>query len=304
VEVGETVSLRVATPAGPTEIVGVVLSRTPDRLVVRRRDGSVVDVETASITAGRVVPPGPARRIPVADLAAVAAAGWRAVETEPLGRWLLRASGGFTARANSALAVGDPGRPLPEAVAAVESWYAERALPPRLQLVGDDAELAGLLTARGWRAGGVDDVMTAEIAHVLRPLAGGPDDATIAGTPDAEWLAAYRAASGPLPAVAAEVLANHPAVAFVSVAGYGAVARVAVDGRWAGLFAVEVAPQLRRQGLGRTVSAAALRWATAQGARHAYLQVADGNDAARALYEGLGFAVHHHYTHWVASAGE
>jgi ribosomal protein S18 acetylase RimI-like enzyme len=309
VEVGETVSLRVATATGATEIVGVVLSRTAETLVVRRRDGRLADVPVASITASRVVPPGPARRISATDLELVAAAGWRALETAALGDWLLRASGGFTARANSALAVGDPGIPLDEAVSSVEKWYADRSLPARIQLVGDNPELAQILSNRNWIDGGVDDVLTAEIAHVLRPLGTGDGPPIrIDEIPDPEWLAAYRTSDGPLPAVATKVLSNHPAVAFLSArgtaAGCDAIARVAVDGRWAGLFAVEVAPRARRQGLARAISAAALRWATGNGARHAYLQVAAGNDAARALYERLGFAVHHHYTHWVASAGE
>jgi hypothetical protein len=34
--------------------------------------------------------------------------GWLALH-EPLGEWTLRAAGGFTGRANSCLAVGDPG---------------------------------------------------------------------------------------------------------------------------------------------------------------------------------------------------
>lgn len=300
---GETVSLRVATAAGPTEIVGVVVARTAETIAVRRRDGSTVEVAVMSVTAGRVVPPGPARRVGAAELEAIAAAGWRALETAPLGEWVRRAAGGFTARANSALAVGDPGMPVDTALDAVETWYSERSLPPRVQSIGGAVEEA--LAARGWRSDGGNDVMTAEIAHVLRPLgpSAGEPAIRIDGAPDEPWLAAYRAASGPLPAVAVEVLTNHPNVAFLSM-GTDAIARVVVDGRWAGLFAVEVAPGARRRGLGRAVSAAALRWAAGHGARHAYLQAAGGNDAARALYESLGFAIHHRYTHWVASPGE
>ena len=301
-DAGDTVSLRVRTANGVTEAVGVVLERSPDVLVLRRRDGSVTEIEVAAIEAGRVVPPGPARRIGVADLEAVAAAGWRALETAPLGQWLLRASGGFTARANSALAVGDPGRPLVDAVAAVESWYGERSLPARVQAVPGDVE--GALAARGWTHTGANEVMTAEIAHVLRPLTGmDQPEVRVDGTPDPAWLAGYRAATGPLPPVAERVLANHSRVAFLSIEA-DAIARVAVDGRWAGLFAVEVVPAARGRGLGRAISAAALRWAAAAGARHAYLQVAAGNEAAHGLYERLGFAVHHHYTHWVTSASE
>ena len=47
-----------------------------------------------------------------------AALHWQAPEQERLGDWLLRAAEGFTGRANSALPLGDPGSPLPEAVAA------------------------------------------------------------------------------------------------------------------------------------------------------------------------------------------
>jgi hypothetical protein len=52
-----------------------------------------------------------------------AAQHWQAPETQRLGEWLLRAAQGFTGRANSALPLGDPGMPLPEAVAAVTDWY-------------------------------------------------------------------------------------------------------------------------------------------------------------------------------------
>lgn len=303
---GDTVSLRVATPAGPTEIVGVVVERTAEVLVVRRRDGRTEAVPAASVTAGRVVPPGVARRITPAALEAIAADGWRALEVEALGGWTLRAAGGFTARANSALALGDPDRPLGDALTAVERWYGERSLPPRVQLVegGSPAGLADLLRERDWRAGEPDEVMTAEIAHVLR--AAPPSSAAAAVrvdlAPDAGWLASYRTDSRPLPAAAPEVLANHPAVGFVSVRAAElclAIARVAVDGRWAGLFGVEVDPAHRGRGLGAAVSLAGLQWAAANGGRHCYVQVASGNEAGRGLYGRLGFIPHHDYAHWM-----
>jgi hypothetical protein len=70
----------------------------------------------------------------VEDLERAAALHWQAPETEPLGEWRLRAAAGFTGRANSALPVGDPGLPLPEAVAAVEDWYRRRDLRPMIVL--------------------------------------------------------------------------------------------------------------------------------------------------------------------------
>lgn len=63
------------------------------------------------------------------DLERVAAAHWRGTEEEWLGDWLLRAAGGFTGRANSALPLGGPGMPLDDALAVVTRWYRERGLP-------------------------------------------------------------------------------------------------------------------------------------------------------------------------------
>src|SRR6266705_4661080 len=67
--------------------------------------------------------------VSIGELEAVAARGWRAPEEAPLGGWLLRAAEGFTGRANSALAVGDPGMPLAAATAKVSDWYRARGLP-------------------------------------------------------------------------------------------------------------------------------------------------------------------------------
>ncbi|MFD0595838.1 hypothetical protein ACFQZ4_28950 [Catellatospora coxensis] len=50
---------------------------------------------------------------------------------EELGAWRLRAAGGYTGRANSALPVGDPGLPLPEAIDAVVAFYRRQGLPRR-----------------------------------------------------------------------------------------------------------------------------------------------------------------------------
>ena len=66
----------------------------------------------------------------IADLERAAAEHWQAADRAALGEWLLRAAGGFTGRANSALPLGDPGMPLPDAVAAVAAWYRSRACPP------------------------------------------------------------------------------------------------------------------------------------------------------------------------------
>jgi GNAT superfamily N-acetyltransferase len=302
-DIGQVVTLRTVTAAGPADVVGTLLGVSASEIVVRRRDGRTQTIPADSVTHARIVPPGPARTIGAQELEQLMVEGWRPLEIEQLGDWLLRASGGFTRRGNSALPLGDPGRSLAEAVEAVERWYDARGLPRRLQLPLDGTEgaLAGALATRGWRHEIEVHVMTAELGPVLR---GSPDsgDIRIDDSPDDAWLALYRSESGPLPDVGPrEILVNHPAAGFASIrddSGCHAIARASVDGRWAGLFAVEVATSHRRRGLGKAVSVGALRWAARRGARRAYLQVAHGNTAALALYEALGFTTHHDYAHY------
>ena len=129
-DIGTTVTLRVATPGGPISVVGEVVVADAERWAVRRRDGSIALVEVSTIEARREVPPGRAATTTVVELEQVAAFGWRAQETVRLGEWLLRASGGFTQRANSVLAVGDPGVGLDAALDLATDWYAERGLTP------------------------------------------------------------------------------------------------------------------------------------------------------------------------------
>ena len=302
---GDVVSLRVSTPAGGTEVVGTLLAATATSLSVRRRDGTVVEVAVADVVAGRVVAPAASATVGAAELHRVMASGWRALETEPLGEWLLRAAGGFTRRANSALVLGSPGLPLADAVGLVERWYADRGLPAKLQVPASEAGgLADVLGPRGWTVAAATHVMTAEAAHVLRAAADAPDvEVRIDPEPDDAWLAAYRSDAHPLPEVARTLLTNHDNVAFASVRSDGAcagVARIAVDGPWAGLFAVEVAPEHRRRGLARAVTAGAVRWAVGCGARRCYLQVLADNAEAVALWSRLGFTRHHDYVYATA----
>jgi ribosomal protein S18 acetylase RimI-like enzyme len=61
------------------------------------------------------------------------------------------------------------------------------------------------------------------------------------------------------------------------------------DSRSAFLTAVYVAPDWRGRGLGRAVSEAVIDWARERGFESIRLHVADWNDAARRVYESLGF---------------
>ncbi len=314
-DVGKRVSVR-RRPEGDgagaefTDTVGVLTSWNDGVVSITRKSGESVHIVESSLVAGKVVPAAPARRRgPAAsfrELAAVTARAWQPVESEPLGEWRLRAAGGFTRRANSALPLGDPGLPLGEAFGRVERWYEERGLPAYIQTAtgaeGTQETLCAELERHGWRREVTAEVRIAALAPV------GDLDADVTAVrltrePDEAWLSRYQRFSTPGPHVL-RVLGSGPAVWFATVAGEAgaeapaAIGRCVVDGRWAGFMAVEVAPEHRRRGLATSVMAALARRALDEGASAAWLQVEEDNEGARALYDGMGFAAHHRYHHF------
>ncbi|MDQ0794165.1 ribosomal protein S18 acetylase RimI-like enzyme [Streptomyces sp. B1I3] len=318
-DVGKRVSVRRvvdASEAGAkfTDTVGVLTSWDNGVLSITPKNGETVRIAESSLVAGKVVPAAPARRRgPAAssdELAHVTARAWQPVESEPLGDWQLRAAGGFTRRANSVLPLGDPGMPLGEALRRVRQWYGERGLPAYVQTStggeGTQERLCADLEECGWRREVSAEVRIAALA----PL--GDRDADVravrtARTADEAWLSRYRrfGAPGHTPgAHVLKVLGSGPSVWFATVPGDSpgqapaAIGRCVVDGRWAGFMAVEVGPEYRRRGLATAVMTALARKALQEGASAAWLQAETDNEGALALYDGMGFAVHHRYHHF------
>lgn len=343
-DVGKRVSVRRLTGGGAgepafTDAVGVLTSWDEGVLSITRRNGECVRIEESSLVAAKVVPArrpsaapqgssdhastAPARRrgpsATALELQRIAARGWPAAETEPLGEWTLRASGGFTRRANSVLPLGDPGVPLDTALERIGRWYDARGLPTVITVAtgqaGTDEELAAALAERGWAAERHTRVRIAALA----PLADLDTDATdtppssagaaparvaLSREPGADWLALYHRTgeggpTGEAARDALKVLTGGPSVWFATVhdadGQAAAIGRLVVDGRWAGFAAVEVAPAARRRGLATRVMAALAERALTEGASAAYLQVEADNTGALAFYDRLGFTDHHGY---------
>jgi N-acetylglutamate synthase len=269
------------------------------------------------------------------DLERVAAAHWRGTEEEWLGGWLLRAAGGFTGRANSALPLGDPGLPLDDALAVVTRWYRDRGLPPMIavpmplgagaateagaapepgagpeattprQADGPGGALDEHLARQSWLTRpGPAFFMVADLPLGIQPEGLAGHTVLVSPEPDDAWAARYHyRGQDTLPPVAREVLTSAQEQSFVSVRDGDevlAIARVSIAGGWAGLTAVEVHPGHRRQGLGGAITAAACRLAELRGVPHAFLQVEVENAPAQALYGRLGFRRTHRYHYRVA----
>jgi N-acetylglutamate synthase len=195
----------------------------------------------------------------------------------------------------------------------VRAWYAGAGLPAMIAvprpLAGPSGELDGLLDDGGWlHRDGPAIVMTARpaaIAGVVPLSASGSviPPVSVADAPGEAWLGMYHYRGQALPPVARRLLMSAPWQAFASVHEDGgpiAIGRVAADAGWAGITAIETDERHRRRGLATAVTAALATLAVEHGATGLYLQVEDGNAAARAMYEGMGFAGHHRYHYRIA----
>ena len=264
------------------------------------------------------MPPGPDLRTARADDAGIgeleraAALHWRAAEEERLGDWLLRAAGGFTGRANSALAIGDPGLPADDALAAVTGWYQARGLRPMIAvpqpLSGPPGCLDTHLKERSWPSRAAPAyVMTARLSShspaSYPPLPEGTQ-ARFDPEPDDAWLGMYHYRGQELPPVARDLLLSAAWQSFASIRDASgepvAIARLSVAGGWAGITAVEVSPARRREGLGTLITQAACARAAGQGIARVFLQVEVENAPALALYERCGFRYSHRYAYRLA----
>jgi ribosomal protein S18 acetylase RimI-like enzyme len=229
---------------------------------------------------------------------------WPAPDQDRLGDWPLRAAGGWTGRGNTALAVGDPGRSLDEAIDAVRGWYAARGLPPKINVpMPLAAPVNAILDIQGWHTNPPTLVQAAPLAGLLAATAPPADlpPVRLSGSPSQAWLDVVAGRKGTLPDAAIHLLTAVREVRFAEVyrdsGALLAIARGTVTGagRYFGIFLVDVVAEARRRGLARQVIGALAQWAGQLGATTAFLQVEEHNTAAVALYGRLGFTTHHRY---------
>ncbi|MBO0681447.1 GNAT family N-acetyltransferase [Mycolicibacterium sp. S2-37] len=280
---GTRVSLRYRLPAGSTppmtDVVGHVVQREPV-IRIRTRTGQTVDIPPAEVVTVRVLTDAPVKASQIRAVEHAAALAWPGLEHQWLDGWLLRAADGHTHRGNSAVPLDIHAGMA--ALPAILQWYADRALTPWLatpdRLVrlpaGAEVHLESVVMVRDLPADEAPAVMLLD-------------------RPDETWLRVYER-DVPVPVLTAVVDGE---VAFGRIDD-AAVGRAAVTpahdgGRWAGLSAVRVAEDRRREGHARTLCAALLSWATTRGATRAYVQVLADNTGAIALYESMGFTAQH-----------
>ena len=255
-----------------TDLLGVCTSWGGGECVVQPEHGDAVTIRLADIVSGKPVPPRPSVRHRVSTRAAEqhTLTLWPGLETEPLGDWVLRTDpapvGRLLKRANSCLAIGDPGVDLAQAADRIRAFYGARDREPLAQVErGSDVDAA--LSAFGWEPvpGGDADFLIASLSRALRAARTGDTEPRVTTDGDRVRAEIDDVASG----------------------------RATLDGDWFGLHGLGVEPAHRRQGQGTAVVAALLEWGAERGATTAWLHVEVDNEPGLALYERLGFTTHH-----------
>lgn len=237
------------------------------------------------------------------------AAGFRAWPAETVeyeGSWQKRLTPGHATRRANCLVPLDPGdiRDIGERIGRVEAWYAAAGMSMVVkQTPLCPGQVVDWLGNNGWCSEGEVSVQTVSLSDYAQVA--GLDmipshdvvrfvDACIVveGSRSRTPRAAMERLFGALqPETGMFILgetSDHPK----------AVALCVHDGDLAGLQQVAVAAEERRQGLGRQITVAALKWARLRGAVTGWLQVETGNAPALALYADLGFKESYRYRYW------
>ena len=302
-EVGQRITLRLHDPEGGfRDVVGILKSET----TIEKRDGSLVQFHPKEVAVWRIITPpsdragmGSPLSLRIRDIELAANATWPAKEQVRLGDWILRASGIFTKRANSVLAIGDPGVNLDIAIDEVIKFYNSRSLTPTFHIaLPTYSELGRKLRERDWHSDISVNVMVANIDEVIRTSLSSTNlestNMEISDAPSEEWIA-LQDDHGVL-----EIMTRSPAryAAFRSDEKIVGVARASNYAGWTVMTRLYIHPHERGKGLGRDLIFALLLDAQILGATKVALQVDSKNLGAIALYEKMGFRLHHTYEYF------
>ena len=303
--IGQRLTLRLHDPAGGyRDLVGVLESAT----TIRKRSGEIVEFDPQQIA---IVHPikeiatragsGAPLSLRIAELEALSTLTWPPREIKEMGQWRLRISDGVTYRANSVFVAGPPpfgetGVDIDDAIEQVEKIYSASNLPAVFHLITPTyQEFADYLISKGWQEKVGAAFMVSDITEPLditETLIEKNLTLLNQDSPTPEFLALHN------DEILETIMNSYPARYF-SICSDGitiATARMAISESWAIVTRLIVSESHRRQGLAELLMQACLGYSHAQGIEKMCLQVDRSNIGAQALYEKMGFRVHHTYS--------
>ncbi len=226
--------------------------------------------------------------------------------------WLLRASGTDTRRANSVTALQASHLPIEEKIAYCEAWYRGHGQPAmfRLNEALSPADLDAVLSLRGYARELDTIVMTRDLSMGIPPGDYGiPAGAKLIEHADSDGLDDVHRMKAMTPEMRAQdvkrqALWKGPQVflSLKSINGVASTGMARLDAGHVGIFNMRTATKARGKGYATILVAYLLAWGLEQGAKAAFLQVDQSNDAAIAVYKKFGFSIAYRYWHRVQPA--
>jgi GNAT superfamily N-acetyltransferase len=303
--IGKRLTIRLHEASGGyRDIVGILESPS----TLRHKDGREITFSQNEIAIYREIIPlsesagkGAPLSIRIIELEKLLNSTWSATEQIMHGQWLFRASGKYTMRANSVLPQGVPpfGKPekeIDEAIKDVITFYSERDLEPIFHLpLPLYEELFNYLIAHGWR-----EKLRAQVQVIDIPVSEIDSDLVleVSATCNSEWLLVQGDEK------LLDIMDKTQALYYILKKQDTAVAvlRAGISDDWAVISRLFVKPEYRGNKFSQELMHLVFRDLRSAGITKAALQVDLSNEAAIALYKGLGFRKHHEYSYVIQSS--
>jgi GNAT superfamily N-acetyltransferase len=303
--IGKRLTIRLHEASGGyRDIVGILESPS----TLRHKDGREITFSQNEIAIYREIIPlsesagkGAPLSIRIIELEKLLNSTWSATEQFMHGQWLFRASGKYTMRANSVLPQGAPpfGKPekeINEAIKDVITFYSERDLEPIFHLpLPLYQELFNYLIAHGWR-----EKLRAQVQVIDIPVSEIDSDLVleVSATCNSEWLLVQGDEK------LLDIMDKTQALYYILKKQDTAVAvlRAGISDDWAVISRLFVKPEYRGNKFSQELMHLVFRDLRSAGITKAALQVDLSNEAAMALYKGLGFRKHHEYSYVIQSS--
>jgi GNAT superfamily N-acetyltransferase len=303
--IGKRLTIRLHEASGGyRDIVGILESPS----TLRHKDGREITFSQNEIAIYREIIPlsesagkGAPLSNRIIELEKLLNSTWSATEQIMHGQWLFRASGKYTMRANSVLPQGAPpfGKPekeIDEAIKDVTTFYSERDLEPIFHLpLPLYEELFNYLIAHGWR-----EKLRAQVQVIDIPVSEIDSDLVleVSATCNSEWLLVQGDEK------LLDIMDKTQALYYILKKQDTAVAvlRAGISDDWAVISRLFVKPEYRGNKFSQELMHLVFRDLRSAGITKAALQVDLSNEAAMALYKGLGFRKHHEYSYVIQSS--
>ena len=228
---------------------------------------------------------------------------WPSHKMELYDGWILRFSYFYTHRTNSVEQFGTSALPWREKIPYCENVYRRLGTPAIFKispLVSQDFDY--VLENRGYEIQHTTNVMTARLAGAS--LYSSYDQVNFADTIPTEWIESLFALKGTTNPIHRTVVpsmyrAIPKETICASIRKDGKIIATGLgilDREYIGIYAIHVQKDYRGKGFARQICTGLLKEGMNKGAKSAYLQVVEGNTAARNLYKSLGFR--QFYTYW------